>query len=110
MGGKEEPLLPWPPRWVLWVFLLRRLARTLLNPQENGKGSKSPSSSQFRTDRPRLLWCLQLPPSSSRLSRSPTGTGRKSNVKHHGNITMDDIYHVARVMRPRSIAKTFAGT
>jgi large subunit ribosomal protein L12e len=32
------------------------------------------------------------------------------NVKHNGNITMDDIYHAARVMRPRSLARDFAGT
>merc|ERR1711971_1233658 len=24
------------------------------------------------------------------------------NIKHNGNITMDDIYHAARVLRPRS--------
>ena len=29
---------------------------------------------------------------------------------HDGNVTMDDILGVARTMRPRSMAKTFAGT
>ncbi len=33
-----------------------------------------------------------------------------SLVKHSGNLTMNDIYKVAREMRHRSQAKTFAGT
>eukprot|EP00300_Choanocystis_sp_HF-7_P025535 c27455_g1_i1.p1 GENE.c27455_g1_i1~~c27455_g1_i1.p1 ORF type:complete len:165 (+),score=14.93 c27455_g1_i1:46-540(+) len=32
------------------------------------------------------------------------------NIKHDGNITLDDIIKVAKVMRPRSMAKTFKGT
>ena len=35
---------------------------------------------------------------------------QEKNVKHSGNITMDDIVEIARVMRPRSVAKTLAGT
>ena len=29
---------------------------------------------------------------------------------HHGDLKMNDIFHIARVMRPRSMAKSFAGT
>eukprot|EP00275_Glaucocystis_incrassata_P000937 EC121223.1.p1 GENE.EC121223.1~~EC121223.1.p1 ORF type:complete len:165 (+),score=27.24 EC121223.1:61-555(+) len=32
------------------------------------------------------------------------------NVKHSGNLTLDDIIHVAKVMRPRSMAKSMSGT
>ena len=32
------------------------------------------------------------------------------NVKHSGNITFDDIVSIARIMRPRSMAKDFKGT
>lgn len=32
------------------------------------------------------------------------------NVKHNGNITIDQAIAVAKVMRPRSMARTFAGT
>eukprot|EP00899_Mesostigma_viride_P001786 jgi/Mesvir1/11608/Mv00017-RA.1 len=32
------------------------------------------------------------------------------NIKHSGSITMDDVIEVARVMRPRSMARTLAGT
>lgn len=35
---------------------------------------------------------------------------KEKNVKHSGNITFDDIIECARVMRPRSCAKTLAGT
>jgi hypothetical protein len=35
---------------------------------------------------------------------------QEKNIKHSGNITMDDIIEIARVMRPRSCAKNLAGT
>lgn len=31
-------------------------------------------------------------------------------VKHDGNVSLDEIIKIARVMRPRSLAKTFDGT
>merc|ERR1711964_580957 len=31
------------------------------------------------------------------------------NIKHNGNITMEDIYHAARVMRPRPNSINFSG-
>lgn len=35
---------------------------------------------------------------------------QEKNIKHSGNISMDDIIEIARVMRPRSCAKNLAGT
>lgn len=32
------------------------------------------------------------------------------SVKHDGNVSLDEIYKIARVMRPRSLAKSFDGT
>lgn len=32
------------------------------------------------------------------------------NVKHNGNITLEDVIEIARIMRPRSIAKELKGT
>jgi hypothetical protein len=32
------------------------------------------------------------------------------NIKHNGNLKLNDIIEIARVMRPRSCAKTLAGT
>merc|ERR1712156_1407011 len=31
------------------------------------------------------------------------------NVKHNGNITIEDIFHAARIMRPRSNSVNFTG-
>ncbi len=31
-------------------------------------------------------------------------------VKHNGNITMDQVYEITRIMRPRSMARNFSGT
>ena len=32
------------------------------------------------------------------------------NIKHNGNISFDDVVEIARIMRPRSIAKELSGT
>jgi large subunit ribosomal protein L12e len=34
----------------------------------------------------------------------------EKNIKHNGNLTLNDIYGIARTMRPRSLAKEFSGT
>ena len=34
---------------------------------------------------------------------------QEKNVKHTGNITMDDIISIARIMRPRSCARDLSG-
>ena len=31
------------------------------------------------------------------------------NIRHNGNITMEDIYNAARVIRPKSLAQNFSG-
>jgi len=33
-----------------------------------------------------------------------------SAVKHTGSVPLEEIYRIARIMRPRSLAKTFSGT
>jgi len=39
-------------------------------------------------------------------SKSPRGTGKKNkNVKHNGNIALDDVIEIMRVMRSHSMAK-----
>lgn len=32
------------------------------------------------------------------------------NIKHNGNISFDDVIEIAKIMRPRSIAKELSGT
>src|ERR1700712_1813208 len=35
---------------------------------------------------------------------------KEKNIKHSGNITLEQVYDITRTMRPRSMAKTFKGT
>ncbi|CAK9300616.1 unnamed protein product [Gordionus sp. m RMFG-2023] len=44
------------------------------------------------------------------LKEPPRDRKKVKNVKHNGDITMDDIFEIARCMRPRSIAKSLEGT
>merc|ERR1719266_1135371 len=44
------------------------------------------------------------------LKEPPRDRKKVKNIKHNGNITMDDIIEAARVMRPRSMSKEFIGT
>lgn len=34
----------------------------------------------------------------------------KKGIQHNGNLTLEDVINVAKVIRPKSYAKTFAGT
>ena len=43
------------------------------------------------------------------LKEPPRDRKKVKNIKHNGNITMDDIINAARVMRPRSMSKEFSG-
>jgi len=44
------------------------------------------------------------------LKEPPRDRKKVKNIKHSGSVTMDDIYRIARIMRPRSLAKKFEGT
>jgi large subunit ribosomal protein L12e len=35
---------------------------------------------------------------------------KEKNIKHSGNISLEQVYDITRTMRPRSMAKTFKGT
>ena len=43
------------------------------------------------------------------LKEPPRDRKKVKNIKHSGNISLDDIISAARVMRPRSMAKDFSG-
>ncbi len=43
------------------------------------------------------------------LKEPPRDRKKVKNIKHNGNISLDDIINAARVMRPRSMAKEFSG-
>ncbi len=55
-----------------------------------------------------------LPSASSMIIRAlkepPRDRKKEKNIKHSGNLTLDDIISIARTMRPRSMARTLAGT
>jgi large subunit ribosomal protein L12e len=38
------------------------------------------------------------------------GALQEKNIKHSGNLTLDDIITIARAMRPRSMARELSGT
>jgi len=43
--------------------------------------------------------------------KEPSRDRKKTkNIKHDGNLSLDEIVAIAKVMRPRSIARTFRGT
>merc|ERR1719391_1639440 len=43
------------------------------------------------------------------LKEPPRDRKKEKNIKHNGNITMDDIIAAARVMRPRAMSREFSG-
>lgn len=53
-------------------------------------------------------------PQSKHLLKStvepPRDRKKEKNIKHTGNITLDEIFAIARTMRSRSLAKNLAGT
>lgn len=44
------------------------------------------------------------------LNEPPRDRKKVKNVKHDGDISLDQVYEVAREMRPRSLAKDFSGS
>ena len=44
------------------------------------------------------------------LKEPPRDRKKQKNIKHNGNITIDDVISIARTMRPRSMARTIEGT
>merc|ERR1739841_317131 len=43
------------------------------------------------------------------LKEPPRDRKKVKNIKHSGNISLDDIINAARIMRPRSMSKEFSG-
>lgn len=44
------------------------------------------------------------------LKEPPRDRKKVKNIQHSGNVSMDEIKRIARIMRPRSLAKKFEGT
>ena len=54
-----------------------------------------------------LVQCVSV--SNFRLE-PPRDRKKEKNIKHSGNIPIDEIYDIARTMRSKSLAKDLAGT
>ena len=44
------------------------------------------------------------------LNEAPRDRKKEKHRKHDGNITLDQVIDIARIMRPRSMARTLSGT
>jgi len=44
------------------------------------------------------------------LKEPPRDRKKEKNIKHSGNITLDDVINIARTMRSKSLAREFKGT
>ncbi|KAJ0173973.1 hypothetical protein K1T71_010119 [Dendrolimus kikuchii] len=44
------------------------------------------------------------------LKEPPRDRKKQKNIKHNGNITLEDVTGIAKVMRPRSMARELSGT
>uniref|UniRef100_A0A8C1NC90 Large ribosomal subunit protein uL11 n=1 Tax=Cyprinus carpio TaxID=7962 RepID=A0A8C1NC90_CYPCA len=58
---------------------------------------------------------IEVVPSASALiikalKEPPRDRKKVKNIKHSGSVTLDEIINIARVMRPRSIARELSGT
>jgi large subunit ribosomal protein L12e len=46
---------------------------------------------------------------STLLTEPPRDRKKEKNIKHSGNVTLDEIIDIARTMKTKSLAKTLAG-
>ncbi|KAF9109589.1 60S ribosomal protein L12 [Mortierella sp. AM989] len=44
------------------------------------------------------------------LKEAPRDRKKEKNIKHNGNISLDDVIEIARIMRPKSLARELSGT
>ena len=47
---------------------------------------------------------------TTNVSEPPRDRKKEKNIKHSGNISLEEIYEIARTMRSKSLAKELAGT
>jgi hypothetical protein len=124
---KSEPLPRSHPRSVLLVCHPRRSVKISQKPLASGRVSGSLSSSLSKTVKPLSLLFPPHPPSSSKLSKvglptavpnflyidldtePPRDRKKEKNIKHSGNIALDEIIDIARVMKSKSLAKELSG-
>ena len=57
-----------------------------------------------------MRYILSMPTRLSYATEPPRDRKKEKNIKHAGNIPLDEIYDIARTMRSKSLAKDLAGT
>ena len=117
--------LPWPRRSVRWVWYVdthrRRMANMTQAPKKVGEDIAK-ASSEWKGLRVTIQLTVQnrqaavavVPSASSlvikALKEPPRDRKKVKNVKHSGNIPLDEIIEIARTMRFKSFGKTLAAT
>ena len=61
-----------------------------------------------------VCWQVSVVPSAAALiikalKEPPRDRKKVKNIRHSGNVSLDDVINAARVMRPRSMSKDFSG-
>ena len=81
---------------------------------QGDQGLEGPQCDDKLTIQNRQATVTVIPSASSlviRALKEPVRDRKKvKNIVHDGNLTMDEVIEIARVMRPRSMARTLAGT
>ncbi|CAH2106028.1 unnamed protein product [Euphydryas editha] len=62
----------------------------------------------LRTVCRRQVFILTLDPKGNRFHT--ISYFKQKNIKHNGNITLEDVIGIAKIMRPRSMARYLSGT
>jgi large subunit ribosomal protein L12e len=44
------------------------------------------------------------------MAEAPRDRKKEKNIKHTGNVALDEIIEIARIMRPKSLARELSGT
>lgn len=127
-----------PPLTILATSPPRRLERTSPRRPATGRDSVSLSSSPSRTVKPSAPSSPPPRPSSSVPSRvsfhscspspppypllplisadawfatePPRDRKKEKNIRHTGNVSLDEIIDIARIMRPKSLGRELSGT
>merc|ERR1712156_35199 len=107
---KSQPLPLWPPRSVHWVCLPKKIGDDIAKATQEWKGLKVTVRLTIQNRQAKV----DVVPSAAALiikalKEPPRDRKKVKNIKHNGNITMDDILNAARIMRPRSMSKNLAG-
>jgi large subunit ribosomal protein L12e len=94
-----------------WKGLRVTVQLTIQNRQAQVSVVPSASSLVIRALKGTLCWfsvlcSCSIPPS---LAEPPRDRKKEKNIKHSGNIALDEIYEIARTMKSKSLAKDLAG-